>query len=878
MGISVGSKLGPYQVTDAIGAGGMGEVYKALDTRLERTVAIKVLPDHLANDPQRRERFQREAKAISGLSHPNICALYDVGEQDGMHYLVLEYIEGESLADRLRKGPLPISEVLKIGAEIASALDTAHRRGIVHRDLKPANVMLTRTGAKLLDFGLAKPVVAAAAASGDAATLAKSLTEEGTIVGTFQYMAPEQLEGSEADARSDIFAFGTILYEMATGKAAFGGKSRVSLIASILSSDPKPVTDLAPTSPPSFAHLVRTCLEKDPEQRFQSAHDLLLELRWVSDAGSQIGAAPVLARRHKMQFRAAWAVAAVSTLALLLIAAIWLLRPASAPLPAVRAYLQPPKGSTFGQTQVAVSPDGSKLVYRQTGVTTPRLFIQSLASGIAQPISDSPDAIWPFFSPDGKSVAFCDGTKLQKYDVTGGQLITISDAGTCGGGSWNAAGTILFGSPKGIMQVPSGGGAPEVAFSADNSTRFYGPSFLPDGRHFLVAVRTNSKNAGDAPDNALSVADLKTHTWKVLLQTGTGSSNAAIPIAQYASGFVVYVNNGNLMSRPFDPDKLRFTGDAVALGPRAGLFGVSSSGVLAYFAPGEQSKSELRWVGRSGQQLGRIAEAQMYDNVRLSPDGSRVAYQLYNGADGSATIWVYDVSRAVSSRVTFENSVNDDRPVWSPDGKYLLYNRNQDDSMRKVLASGLGGDELVLEKAYPDDWSPDGRFIAYDAGTPPQIGIYDVSAKKSSFLLSVKSANHDARFSPDGKFLAYTSEESGQSEIYVVPFPNLTQKWQVSSGGGTRASWRRDGKELYYLSPDGKLMAVPVNRNGDNLNFGTPVALFQAPFETGGANITNVGRPYDPAADGQKFVMNSSIETSVEPLTLVTNWTSLLKK
>ena len=879
MSISAGTKLGPYEVTDAIGAGGMGEVYRARDSRLDRTVAIKVLPEQLSSDPQRRERFQREAKTISGFSHPNICALYDVGEESGAYYLILEYIEGESLADRLRKGPLAISEVLKIGAEIASALDTAHRHGIVHRDLKPGNVMLTKTGAKLLDFGLAKPaVVSAAAASGDAATLAKSLTEEGTIVGTFQYMAPEQLEGAEADARSDIFALGTILYEMATGKPAFAGKTRVSLIASILSSEPQPMSQAAPMSPPPFAHLVRTCLAKDPDQRFQSAHDLLLQLNWVREGGSQIGAAPVLARRHKLQFRVAWAMAAASTAALLLIGAIWLFHSAPASPPAVRAYLQPPKDSTFGTPQIALAPDGSKLVYRQTGVNNPRLFIQSLASGVAQPISDSPTALWPFFSADSKYVAFCDGTKLQKYDVAGGQLITISD-GTCGDGSWNSAGTIIFGDAKGIQRVSAGGGSPEVVVAADDKTSFRAPSFLPDGRHFLVALRTSGSSAGAAPDNAIAIGDLKTHSYQVLLPTGSGSSNTAIPVAQYAGGYIVYVNQNNLMARGFDPDKLRFTGDSVALGPRSGLFGVSPSGVLAYFAPGPAAKSELRWVGRSGEQLGRIADAQLYDNVRLSPDGSRVAYQLFNTADGTGSVWVYDVNRAVSSRVTFDNNVTDDRPVWSPDGKYLVYHRFGDTSMRKVLSSGLGGEELVLKDAYPDDWSSDGRYIVYDdTGTPAQLGILDVAANQSKILLNVKSANHDARFSPDSKFLAYTSDESGQSEIYVVPFPTPTQKWQVSAGGGTRASWRRDGKELYYLSPDGKLMSVPLTRNGDSLNFGKPVTLFQAPFEVAAANTSNTGRPYDPLGSGQKFVMNFSVDTTVEPLTLVTNWTSLVKK
>jgi eukaryotic-like serine/threonine-protein kinase len=879
MGLSSGARLGPYEIVSPLGAGGMGEVYRANDTRLDRTVAIKVLPEHLSFDAQCRDRFQREAKTISGFSHPHICALYDVGEQDDTRFLVLEYIEGESLADRLRKGPLPITEALKIGAEIASALDAAHRHGIIHRDLKPANVMLTKSGAKLLDFGLAKPAVAAtaAAASANAATMAKSLTEQGTIVGTFQYMAPEQLEGAEADARSDIFALGTILYEMTTGKPAFAGKSRVSLIASILSSEPQPMSQAAPMSPPALDHLVRICLAKDPEQRFQSAHDLLLQLRWVGEAGSQIGAAPVIARRHKLRFRAAWALAATSTAALLMIAAAWLFRPAPASLPAVRAYLQPAKGSGFGPLQIAVSPDGAKLVFRQVGVPVPRLFIQSLASGVAQPISDSPKAQWPAFSADSKYVSFCDDTKLQKYDIAGGQVVTIADGVGCAGGSWNQQGTIIFGSPKGLMQVEAGGGSAQVAIPANDKTSFLAPAFLPDGRHFLMAVRTAAADGSGPPDNAIGVGDLKTHSFKILLRTGTGIGLTSTPIPRYSEGFLVYTSQGNLMARPFDVAKLQFTGDSVALGPLEGFFAVSPAGVLAYFAPGQGNKTEIRWLGRSGQQLGRIATSQQYDNPRLSPDGQRIAYQVFTPNESvQGTIWIYDVKRDVSSRVTFDNSVTDDRPIWSPDGKELLFTRYSDTSIHKILSSGLGGQEVLLEKAYPDDWSSDGRYIAYDTGTPVQIGILQLAPeKKTSLLINAKTPNHDARFSADAKFIAYTSEESGQSEIYVVPFPSPTQKWRVSSEGGTRATWRRDGKELFYVSPDHKLMSVAVTRSGDDLSFGKPVVLFQTPFQL---TANNAGRPFDVTPDGQRFVVNAEVEVAPQPMTIVSNWTSLLKK
>ena len=889
MDLLTGSRLGPYEIVAPLGAGGMGEVYRARDTRLDRTVAIKVLASHLSSSPELKQRLEREARTISSLNHPHICQLYDIGSHDGADFLVMEFLEGETLAERLRKGPIPFPEILKIGIMICEALAVAHRQGIVHRDLKPGNIMLTQSGAKLMDFGLAKPISMQSAASASSnlpsftavATLSgpspiSPLTTAGSIVGTIQYMSPEQIEGKEADSRSDIFAFGAVLYEMAAGKRPFEGKSQISLASSILEKDPEPISALKPETPPAFEHVVRTCLAKHPDERFQSAYDVLVDLKWAGGTGSQIGVVPVTTGRHEIHYRAAWMLAALSTAALLVIGLIWLLRPAPPTSPAVRAYLQPPKGSSFNTAQIAVSPDGAKLAYLQIGGSNSRLFIQSLSSGIAQPISESAKASWPAFSLDGKYVTFCDDTKVQKYDVAGGQLVTIANPGTCGYASWNAAGTILFDNRKAIMQVSAGGGTPAVVLPGDEKTRFYAPNFLPDGRHFFVALRKSASDPAAPPDNSIVIGDLKTHSYQVLLPTGSGSTLANIPVSQYADGFVLYSSQGNLMARRFDPGKLQFTGDSVALGPIQGLFAVSPAGVLAYSAPGETAKSELRWIGRSGQQLGSIAGGQLYDNVRISPDGSRIAYQLYAPTTANTgTIWVYNINRAVSSRVTFENGVTDDRPVWSPDGKYLLYSHFQDTSMRKVLASGLGGEDVVLANAYPDDWSSDGRYIAYDTGTPAQIGIYDVAQKKSSNLLSVKSANHDARFSPDGNFLAYTSDESGQSEIYVVPFPSLTTKSQVSADGGTRASWRRDGKELYYLSSDAKLVAVPVTRAGDGLNFGKPSLLFQGSFELTGANV---GRPYDPSADGQRFVMNSAVETIAQPLTIVTNWTSLLNK
>jgi Tol biopolymer transport system component len=843
----------------------MGEVYRALDLRLDRTVAIKVLPQQLSTDPQRRERFQREAKTISGLSHAHICALYDIGEENGLSYLVLEYIEGESLAERLRRGPLPMAEVLKTGAEIASALEVAHRHGIVHRDLKPANVMLTKSGAKLLDFGLAKPAPIAAAASADAATLARSLTEEGTIVGTFQYMAPEQLEGGEADPRSDIFGLGSILYEMATGTPRLPRQDarQPDRIHPVLRAEARRRTgaDDATELRAPGTHLLGE--RPGPALPVGARCAAGPELDWrggIADGGRARHRAPAQAAgTRRMAGGRRKSSCAVDDYASV--------------VPAARTPT-PTRGPRFLVPRTRLDLRGgascSLSRRRQTRLPPDRREQPALVPAIARIRYREADQR----QCQNPLAIFLAGWQVC---VAGGQVITIADAGTCGDGSWNADGTIIFGGKTGVMKVSSGGGTPELAIANEENGTFFAPTFLPDGRHFLMAERKTSKNGGEATQNAIFLGDLKTESHRILLQTSNGSG-FVVPVSQYAEGFLVYVNQGNLMAQPFDPAKLRLTGDAIALGPIDGLFGLSPAGVLAYFAPGEASRSEIRWVGRSGQQLGpaSVREAQQYDNVRLSPDGTRVAYQVFSPTTSTpGTIWVYDITRGVSSRVTFDNDVIDDRPVWSPDGKYILYNRFQDNTMRRVLSSGLGGEESVLEKAYPDDWSSDGKWIAYDTGTPAQIGLYDVAAKKGSVLLNVKSANHDARFSPDTRFLAYTGDESGQEEIYVVPIPGLTQKWQVSTNGGTRASWRRDGKELFYISPDQKLMGVSVVRNGDNLEIGKPVELFQGTFELTG---NNVGRPYDPSPDGQKFIINSAVETKAQPLTLVTNWTSLVKK
>ncbi|HUK86680.1 MAG TPA: protein kinase, partial [Terriglobales bacterium] len=567
MPLTPGTKLGPYEIVAAAGAGGMGEVYRARDTRLDRTVAIKVLPAHLSDHPERRQRFDREARAISSLNHPNICTLYDVGHQEGVDYLVMEYMEGESLADRLQRGPLPPEQLLKYGVEICEGLEQAHRSGVVHRDLKPGNIMLTRTGAKLMDFGLAKTANPEASASALTASLAgpggKPLTAEGMVVGTFQYMAPEQLEGKEADARSDVFALGSVLYEMATGKRAFTGKSQASVVAAILASEPQPISALRPMSPPTLDRLVKVCLAKDPEERWQTAHDVKLQLKWIAEGGSEAGVpAPLAARRRHAQ-TLAWAVAAVCLLAALALGAAWLLRAPKPELP-LQASLLPPKDSSFAAFNFAVSPDGRKLVFVARGASGGgnTLWVRPLDSIAAQPLAGTEDAQFPFWSPDSKSIGFFANHKLRRIDAAGGPVLALADAETPRGGSWSPDGTIVFApaSVGGLWQIPAAGGAPTQLTQpanpgAERSHRW--PSFLPDGRHLLYY---NSSPSGPLGRPAPAEVDAGSGIYVLDIKTGHQSLVVrAISQGQYASGYVFYLDQGNLMAQPFELSSLKAT-------------------------------------------------------------------------------------------------------------------------------------------------------------------------------------------------------------------------------------------------------------------------------------------------------------------------------
>jgi Tol biopolymer transport system component len=868
----------------------MGEVYKARDTRLDRTVAIKVLPEHLAASTEVRQRFEREAKAISQLSHPHICGLFDVGEQDGTAYLVMEFLEGETLAARLGRGRIPTEQILRFAIEIAGALDKAHRQGIVHRDLKPGNIMLTKSGVKLLDFGLAKlGIVAGGAPSGSLSTLGTQaspgapLTERGTILGTFQYMAPEQLEGKEADARSDIFSFGSVLYEMATGQKAFSGKSQASLMAAILEHEPPAISSVQPLVPPALDRVVKTCLAKEADDRWQTAHDLESELKWIAQAGSKAGVAAPVASRRKSRERLAWAAFGVAAIAAALFGFAYVSRAPKSAAP-IRAALPLPEKMFLGE--MALSPDGTRLAYglSKSG-GQPQLWIRSLDAPAGQPVTDGENAFFPFWSPDGRFVAFFTGDgKLKRVDASGGSLLTICDAERGVGGTWNRDGTIVFAPAptSGLFRVPAGGGQPVAVTKLDASrheTAHRYPHFLPDGRRFLYMACNLSAPPND-PANAVRVGSLDGKEDRSLVPF---ASNAA-----FASGHLLYAREGTLLAQRLGKS-LEPVGELIPVAQRTYFanwanftnFSVSDSGLLLY-APIFATPSQLLWLDRGGKQIGSVGEPAVYLNPRLSPDGRRLAVDVFDPAKNATDLWLYGANGSGAAKFVFGPG-NHGAPVWSPDGRRLAFSSDRKakgarpDIWVKPIDGGM--EEILLENSdsnTPDDWSRDGRLLSVT--TIPaqgrriyQIWVLDLGSKKK--VIEVAGAGNagaaDSRFSPDGRFLAFDSDDSGRSEVYVQAYPGPGGKWQISAAGGAIPRWRGDGKELFYLSLDNKIMAVPLETT-PAFHAGAPAPLFAV--HPGG------GAVYDVASDGKRFLVNSlPADQGSPPLSLLVNWTAMLK-
>ncbi|MFY9560111.1 MAG: protein kinase [Terriglobales bacterium] len=884
MALSSGKMLGPYEIQSPLGAGGMGEVYRARDSRLARTVAIKVLPEHLSENPEAKERLDREARAISSLSHPNICHLYDVGQQDGVSFLVMEYLEGETLADRLRKGPLPLEQVLKCGIEICEGLEKAHRSGVVHRDLKPGNIMLTKSGAKLMDFGLAKPAVPASPpSSGLTQTLATPqhpLTAEGMVVGTFQYMSPEQVEGKEADARSDIFALGAVLYEMVTGKRAFEGKTTASTIAAILAADPPPISTVQPLSPPALEGTVKSCLAKDPDERLQSAHDVKLQLKWMAENASSSRLATASPTARKRWDRVPWLIAGLLLL-LLLGGAGWWLRGRETPS---AMYFN--SSLPFPAAYVALSPDGRRLalVAYSDQANKNVLWIHQVGSRGATVVPGTEGAFYPFWAPNGRSVGFFADGKLKTIDVASGRSAqVVADAPFGRGGSWNRDGVILF-TPdawSGLYRVPSSGGTPVAVTKPDVSQSQVShrwPVFLPDGRHFLYLACNFS---GRLDKNLIYVGALDSDEERVIV---SASSNAS-----YAEpGYLLYWRDNALVAQRFDLHNYALTGeprivsDAVQYFPQTNLavFAVAGKTLVAQTSAGKgASKSQLIWFDRHGKQVGTVGPPDLVANPKLSPDGRRVAVDQTDTDARHVNIWIHELNNDATARLGFGPWL-EQVTVWSPDGKQVLYTSNEKLFFSLYLknADGSGSAQNVMDFGTPQqgpwDWSRDGKYLL--VRKERELWYLTMSDRKAQPLLQSPWLIRNAQFSPDGKFVAYASSETGNWEVYVSPFPDFGSKWQVSRGGGEEPRWRRDGKELFYLVPDGRLMAAEV-KTGARFEAGSPSVLF----------VTHPRQPisamdffsYDVTSDGQKFLVNSKVDTSNStPLSVILNWSSEMEK
>ena len=891
MPLSPGVRLGPYEILDAIGAGGMGEVYRAKDTRLDRTVAIKILPAHLSSDPLSKQRFEREAKTISSLNHPHICVLYDVGSQDGVDYLVMECFEGETLVKRLEKGALSLEQVLKYGMQIADALDKAHRNGVVHRDLKPGNIMLTSTGAKLLDFGLAKPTAPlSSAVTLTAATRNSPVTVQGTIVGTFQYMSPEQIEGKELDGRSDIFSLGAVLYEMVTGQRAFQGKSQLSVASAILEKEPEPVSNVKPMTPPALDHAIRRALAKEVERRWQSAADLAGELQWIAEAGSQAGVPAPLVSHRKVRERLAWSVAAVLAVCLAPVAFLYLREKPPAPPAPVRFQIPPPEKS--GIEYFKLSPDGRLLAF----TADRRLWIRSLDTLQALPLLGTEGASKMFWSSDSQFIAFFAQGKLKKIAVSGGPAQILCDAPEANGGTWNRDGVIVFplSLTSGLFQVSAGGGAPVPLAKLGASApvvQQISPEFLPDGRHFLYS------GSGIQGERGIYAGSLDGTPAIRLLPDLSNAIYVQAAGATGQDGYLLFRRGEALMAQRFNPTRLSLSGDASLIAEKVGgsvlwaAFSVSENGTLVYAPPGAGTSAvQLVWWDRAGKQVGPFVPPGTYDDFRLAPDERRIVFA--NSSSGNRDGWILDSVRGVTSRLTFDSAV-DDPPMWSPDGLRVVWasNRNGAFDLYVKSANGTGPEELLVRMGapagWPEDWSRDGRFIIYeipgtktgqDLWIAPQPVQGESGDRKPFPYLQTEFDERHGRFSLDGRWVAYSSNESGRDEVYVQSFPVPGAKFPISAGGGMEPQWRKDGTELFYISEDRTLMAVPVklaSSASEPLQVGQEKPLFSVPV----VDTFIVGRSYEVSNDGQRFLLRAPGSGETAPsLTVVLNWQTQLKE
>ena len=885
MTLESGTRLGPYEIVAPIGAGGMGEVYRARDTRLERTVAVKILPSHLSADAEARQRFEREARAISSLNHPNICTLYDVGHQEGVDYLVMEFLEGETLAARLGRGALPLDQFLKYAMDICEGLDRAHRGGVVHRDLKPGNVMLSKSGAKLMDFGLAKQKSAAQAGhSSLEATLttpagSHPLTAQGTVVGTFQYMSPEQVEGKEADARSDMFALGAVLYEMATGKRAFEGKTAASAMAAVLEREPAPISSVQPMTPPAMDRLVKTCLAKDPDDRWQTAHDVKLQLKHIAEGGSQTSAAAMLAPRRTRGW--GWAGWAVAALLAVVAGAAWLgRREATSTRSSLQTFLPAPQGTTYFFNGDAagfpvISPQGDKVAFVAVDEHGGRLlWVRSLVDGSVRSLPGTESPFLPFWSPDGKSLGFFSAGQMKRISLSGGAAVDIAPADNPRGGAWGVGDVILYtpATQSGMFSVPATGGTPKEITPLDaRHTTYRWPYFLPDGKHFLYLAGSHTKPHAELDEIYVASVDGK----DARRLTGTTSNAIAVP------GYLLFLQGTALVAQPFDESSAKLSGEPtpVALnvhfeeGNWRGVFDASADGTLIYQALTGAQGSELIWYGRDGRVLSKLGEMDRYQELRLSPDGKSLAVAV---GDPSSNVWVYDLERGLRTRFTFTGTSNRN-PIWSPDGKQIAFSRGQTDLF--VIGAHSAGTEGMLISSpslkRPTDWSPDGKtMLLSEAPLGVGVSTMNVESKEVKEFLPRELSTTDAQFSPDGHWVAYTSLESGHVEVFVTQIPGPNGKWQISTNGGQEPRWRGDGKAIFYWSIDHTFMEAEVEPGAGQFSVRKVQPLFKAEMP-----MYPFGSPmYDVTRDGKRFIVNTASSVQDQPITVVTNWSERVKK
>jgi len=888
MVLASGTKLGPYEIQSALGSGGMGEVYRASDTKLKREVALKVLPELFANDAQRTSRFEREAQLLASLNHSHIAHLHGLEEANGIRALVMELVEGPTLAERIAQGPIPLEEALPLAKQIAEALEYAHDRGIIHRDLKPANIKLTPDGqVKVLDFGLAKALegdVAEASISASP-TISAAATRAGMLLGTAAYMSPEQAKGKPVDRRADIWAFGCVLFEMLAGKPAFDGETITDTLAAVVRAEPE-WPQLPDKIPGSIRELLHRCLMKDPKQRLQAIGEARIAIeKYLADPNTEPAA---VQGPRKDRGRLLSVIATTAALAAIFLGVMyWRRAPEESRV--IRSYIKPMANSSFvlGGTAsgFALSPDGRRLAYV---ATTPEgkelLWVRPLDSLQSQPLAGTEGAAFPFWSPDSRFIGFFAGGKLKKIEASGGPPLTLCDANTGRGGTWNREGVILFtptvGSP--VHRVSAAGGAATPVTSLDTSKSEVShrwPYFLPDGRHFLY-VAGSSFAPKDSPTNSVLVGSLDSKESKFLFHAHAS--------AIYASGHILFLRLNTLMAQPFDAKRLELTGEAFPVadpvqedeGRMHGVFSASENGVLTYVEGASGGGWQLIWVDRSGKKLGEVPGADAYADAQISPDGKRLAFTLRSSGND---IWIYDIARGVKTRLTFgaASSQANSAGVWTPDGRQIAYSCARAAKFGLCLrpSDGSGNEEVILAGTeyprYPNDWSPDGKLLTYYES---RLGVFEIwmlplsGERKPYPFLQSPFNQFGARFSPDGKWLAYFSLESGRAEVYVVPFPGPGGKWQVSTGGGTWPRWRRDGKELFYLSFDNKLIAADVRASGSSFEIGAVRALFETrPYRSGGAT-------FDVSADGQRFIIDYAQEQPSAAIALVVNWTADLKK